>query len=213
MLFVNNVLRIVLDVGIVIFEYMGFFIIIVTGIFSFISFIRRDSFTRLKLAKGLALGLEFKLGAEVLRTVLVRELSDIIIVGAIIILRGALAFLIHWEIKNQESEYNLSESIRMMEEQIGEIKSQVHIIEEHERDLEEQVLNIEKHERDLEEQVLNIEKHERDLEEQVYNMKKHERDLEEQVHSIKQHERDLEEQMQSIGEHVKVIEEQVLEKK
>ena len=60
--------------------------------------------TRLKLAKGMAMGLEFKLGSEILRTVVVRELSEIAIVGAIILLRAALTFLIHWEIKNEEAQ-------------------------------------------------------------------------------------------------------------
>ena len=57
----------------------------------------------LNLAKGIALALEFKLGGEVLRTVIVREQAELIILGAIILLRGALTFLIHWEIKVEES--------------------------------------------------------------------------------------------------------------
>ena len=57
------------------------------------------------LAKGLAMGLEFKLGSEILRTVVVREFSEIATVAAIIALRAALTFLIHWEIKvEKESE-------------------------------------------------------------------------------------------------------------
>ena len=67
--------------------------------------------TRLKLAKGMAMGLEFKLGSEILRTVLVRELSEIMIVGAIILLRAALTFLIHWEIKNEEAETEANMSV------------------------------------------------------------------------------------------------------
>lgn len=49
------------------------------------------------------MGLEFKLGSEILRTVVVREFSEILIVGAIILLRAALTFLIHWEIKTEEA--------------------------------------------------------------------------------------------------------------
>jgi len=55
------------------------------------------------LAQGIALALEFKLGGEVLRTVIVREWNELLILGGIILLRGALTFLIHWEIKNEES--------------------------------------------------------------------------------------------------------------
>ena len=56
------------------------------------------------LAKGMAMGLEFKLGSEILRTVVVRQFSEIAIVGAIIVLRAALTFLIHWEIKTEEAQ-------------------------------------------------------------------------------------------------------------
>ena len=53
----------------------------------------------------MALGLEFKLGSEILRTVVVRQLSEVAVVVAIIALRAALTFLIHWEIKvERESE-------------------------------------------------------------------------------------------------------------
>ena len=54
-------------------------------------------------AQGIALSLEFKLGSEVLRTVVVRDWSELGILGAVIALRGALTFLIHWEIKNEET--------------------------------------------------------------------------------------------------------------
>ena len=48
------------------------------------------------------MGLEFKLGSEILRTVIVREFREIWLVGAIILLRASLTLLIHWEITNEE---------------------------------------------------------------------------------------------------------------
>ena len=59
-------------------------------------------FVHLDLAEGIALALEFKLGGEVLRTVIVREWTELLILGAIIALRGALTLLIHWEISVEE---------------------------------------------------------------------------------------------------------------
>ena len=41
---------------------------------------------------------------NLLRTVVVREWSELGILGAIILLRGVLTFLIHWEIKNEKNE-------------------------------------------------------------------------------------------------------------
>jgi len=59
---------------------------------------------RLELAQGIALSLEFKMGSEVLRTVVVRDWEELGILGAVILLRGLLTFLIHWEIKNEKQE-------------------------------------------------------------------------------------------------------------
>ena len=99
---IQEILDIILEASILFFEFTGVFVIVVAGVLGIISYVRRDHLTRLKLAKGLATGLEFKLGGEILRTVLVRSMNEIIIVGAIIILRMALTFLIHWEINNEE---------------------------------------------------------------------------------------------------------------
>ena len=54
---------------------------------------------KINLANALALGLEFKMGAEIIKTVIIREVSELLILGAIILLRAILAILIHWEIK------------------------------------------------------------------------------------------------------------------
>ena len=88
--------------AILLFEYTGVGVIIATGIMGIMRCLRRDPATRLQLAKGMALGLEFKLGSEILRTVIVREFREIWLVGAIILLRASLTLLIHGEIKNEE---------------------------------------------------------------------------------------------------------------
>ena len=92
------------SVAMLLFEYIGIAVITCAGIQGIINYIRRAPDTRLLLAKGLAMGLEFKLGSEILRTVVVRSLDEIAIVASIIALRALLTFLIHWEIKNEETE-------------------------------------------------------------------------------------------------------------
>ena len=58
---------------------------------------------KLFLANYLALGLEFMLAAEILRTVTInREWSEIFVLGAIIILRAAMSLLIYWELSYEE---------------------------------------------------------------------------------------------------------------
>ena len=49
-----------------------------------------------QLASGLALSLEFKMAAEILKTVLVRDMTELMVLGAVIILRALRSFLIHF---------------------------------------------------------------------------------------------------------------------
>ena len=81
-------------------EFFGIVVLVTSAVRSFVRWARRDRKNiRLDLAQGIALALEFKMGGEVLRTVVVREWSELGILGAIIVLRAMLTFLIHWEIE------------------------------------------------------------------------------------------------------------------
>lgn len=95
--------EIAVQCSILFLECVGVVVLLVSAVRSILGILRRDSLVRLVLAQGIALALEFKLGGEVLRTAIVREPSELITLGAIILLRGALTFLIHWEIKTEES--------------------------------------------------------------------------------------------------------------
>ena len=52
---IHNLLNNIVDVAIMLFEFMGVAVIIVSGIRGIISYIRHDPLTRLFLAKGMAL--------------------------------------------------------------------------------------------------------------------------------------------------------------
>lgn len=56
------------------------------------------------LGRSLALALEFKMGAEIVNTVIIRDLKELGILAIVIALRAILALLIHWEIKNERKE-------------------------------------------------------------------------------------------------------------
>ncbi len=75
------ILENIVDGAILLFEFIGVGIIIFSGIRGFFLYIRRSPDTKLTLAKGLAMGLEFKLGSEILRTVVVRDWKEIGIVA------------------------------------------------------------------------------------------------------------------------------------
>ncbi len=54
------------------------------------------------LGKALSLALEFKMGAEIIKTVIIHNLEELAILGVVIIIRALLAFIIHWEIRIEE---------------------------------------------------------------------------------------------------------------
>lgn len=98
----EEILGNIASIAIILFEFIGVGIIIWTGITGFLRWLKHAGDTGVYLARGLAMGLEFKMGSEILRTVIVREWKEIGIVAGIIALRAALTFLLHWEIKEEE---------------------------------------------------------------------------------------------------------------
>ncbi len=92
----------IVELATLLLELFGVVVLVSVGIRSFVQWIRHDTRLRLNLARGIALSLEFKMGSEVLRTVVVREWSELGILGAVIVLRGLLTFLIYWEIRHEE---------------------------------------------------------------------------------------------------------------
>lgn len=90
-------------------ELVGVFIILLSSIKTIIIFAKEkfnwsDESIKLSLARGLALSLEFKLAAEILKTVVVRSIDEFIVLSAVVILRVILTFVIHWEIKSANLE-------------------------------------------------------------------------------------------------------------
>lgn len=107
---ISGIFDLVVNYLILIVEFIGIVILIYAVVSAVIGLIRRQPHTRLKLAEGIALALEFKMGGELLRTVIVREWNELLILGAIILLRAALTFLIQWEIKIERKNGSLTDS-------------------------------------------------------------------------------------------------------
>lgn len=86
-------------------ELMGIFVVAWSAVHAFWeywenTFFHKHFSLQYDLANGLAVGLEFKMAAEILKTVLVREMSELLILGAVIVLRALLSVLIHFELKH-----------------------------------------------------------------------------------------------------------------
>ena len=96
---VEGVFYLIVQYAILVTELVGVCVLILTIVKAVIGMARRKQRLRLDLAEGIALALEFKMGGELLRTVVVREWKELLILGAVILLRAAMTFLIQWEIR------------------------------------------------------------------------------------------------------------------
>ena len=96
---VKNVFDVAVEYAILLIELVGVCVLLWAVGRAVIDLFKKRDLLRLHLAEGIALALEIKIGSELLRTVTVRELSELYILAAIVVLRAAMTFLIHWEIK------------------------------------------------------------------------------------------------------------------
>ncbi len=92
------IFRHVVSWGILILESFGVTVLVVTAVQSMVKWLRRAPDVRSTIAQGILLALAFKMGGEVLRTVIIEEPKQMIVIFGIIILRGIVAALIYWEI-------------------------------------------------------------------------------------------------------------------
>ncbi|MBR5306847.1 MAG: DUF1622 domain-containing protein [Oscillospiraceae bacterium] len=95
-----------------IIEIIGIFIV-VTGVFRAFKDYLKSFFgggasfeLRHDLGTAMVTGLEFKMAAEILRTVIVRTKEEIIMLGAIIVLREILFFFINKDIKEHNKTHS-----------------------------------------------------------------------------------------------------------
>ena len=105
----EHILHNIAEVSALTLELIGVFIIIIGSIKSLIhlgnSLVRHRSINIVvELGKTLALALEFKMGAEIIKTVIVHDLTELAVLGIVILIRALLAFLIHWEMKAEKAE-------------------------------------------------------------------------------------------------------------
>ena len=111
----HHLIELVLPYLISVLEIIGIFIVCRTCLIGFWKYIK-NAFThetfeiQSNLANGLAMGLEFKMAAEILRTVIVQTMDELIMLGAVILLRSLLSLLIHYEIKRPKQKKTGNES-------------------------------------------------------------------------------------------------------
>ena len=99
---IEYIFEMVVHFCILLIELAGTVVIVWSMFRGFIGFVKKDENTRIQLAQGIMLGLEFKIGSEVLRSVIVSSWNELGTLAAIILLRSLLTLLLHWEIEAEE---------------------------------------------------------------------------------------------------------------
>lgn len=97
---INGGFDLAVEYGVLLVEIIGVAVLLFSVFRAVWMLLARRGGVRLGLAEGIALSLEFKMGGELLRTVIVREWNELLILGSIILIRAAMAVLIRWEIAN-----------------------------------------------------------------------------------------------------------------
>lgn len=92
-----------------ILEVMGIIVITIGAFKAFYYYtleiiLKKKTKIKHQFASSMATGLEFKLAAEILKTVLIKTLDELFILGAVFLLRVLMTFVIQWEIKQGQQE-------------------------------------------------------------------------------------------------------------
>ena len=103
----ESLLHFIAEVTVYTLELVGILIIIFGSAKAIVHLFSKSRSTHktniiIDLGKTLALALEFKMGAEIVNTVIVRDLAELGTLAIVIALRAILSLLIHWEIKNEK---------------------------------------------------------------------------------------------------------------
>lgn len=109
MVFFEELIQIVSPPIIHILELLGILIIFfgslrVLWIFVKSGFDFHDKAITITLGEVIALSLQFKLGAEVIKTVVIRDIQELVVLTVVVILRIVLSLVVHWEVKNANVE-------------------------------------------------------------------------------------------------------------
>jgi uncharacterized membrane protein len=113
--FLKEFLHPMAEISASVLELIGILIIIIGSCSALVKLLKnlwqkREFHVVVALGKSLSLALEFKMGAEIIKTVIIHNLEELAILGAVILIRALLGFIIHWEIRMEEKTKTVSSS-------------------------------------------------------------------------------------------------------
>ncbi|WP_294133252.1 DUF1622 domain-containing protein [uncultured Clostridium sp.] len=106
----EHIFDILLPILIHIFELMGVIVLTVGAFTAFYHYVKskfgKEGYSlKYQFANSMITALEFKLAAEILKTVLVKSLDELIILGALFLIRALMTFVLEREIKDSEKHH------------------------------------------------------------------------------------------------------------
>lgn len=98
-------------------ETIGIIILVYAVVIAIISICRNQPHARLRLSEGIALALEFEMCGEILKSIIVKDWTELGILAAIIALRILITFVILFEVRLEHKQGIISD------EQLHDIKT------------------------------------------------------------------------------------------
>lgn len=92
-----------------ILELLSALLILYTTVVAFYKLFRHEPYAKVFLLHGQSIGLSFKLGAEILKTITAQNLTEIWEILLLIAIKGAMMVLIRWELRDVETPTSSSE--------------------------------------------------------------------------------------------------------
>ena len=114
----EHALHVIVNISSLILELIGIFVMIDAAVRGFVRWLKKEE-DGPQLEEGISAALEFLMCGEVLKTATAKNMDDYIALGAIILLRFALAFEVQWELKNKEKR-----AVEVKEESAAEKKAE-----------------------------------------------------------------------------------------
>ena len=102
--FIERIFSVVVEVGILALEIIGVAIILVSGARALKVLIKKEGDCKMVMAEGIVTALSFLLGGEALKTIIAPDWRDIGMTCAVLLMRAAMSFLIHWETHGMHAE-------------------------------------------------------------------------------------------------------------
>ena len=122
---ITHLVAVIAGLSIDFMELLSIGIIVYTTFFAFYKLLKKKSQrAHFILLHGQSIGLTFKLGSEILRTVTVRNMDEILQIAMLIVIKAAMTWLIHWELsgieQEQESKNGHTRKVKSLSERVHE---------------------------------------------------------------------------------------------